>query len=109
MSKRYLLPIFLLIWLHSHAQTPDWVWARSAQSYYNGIGEGLSIAVDTSSNVFIAGWYIDTISFGSYQLISNSPTYSSYITKYDAYGNVLWLKGNTYTNNNCIANSVCVD
>jgi len=92
--KSNLLTLLLLsiILFQATSKTPDWVWARSAQSGSNaGLSEGTSVATDSSENVYVAGIYIATISFGSYTLTSQHA--SPYLAKYDSSGNVIWAKG----------------
>jgi len=93
MKKTFLtLPLsFLCCWFCGYGQTPDWVWARSAQSTSNHAGEGLSIATDKSNNVYITGEYGGTITFSSYVLTTTSSS-SLFLAKYDLSGNVLWAK-----------------
>jgi len=94
MRKIYLLIFpFSFSFLFSFSQTPDWVWARGAASCFTGYGEGLNIATDHSENLFITGYYTDTITFGSYILTGSSESF--YVAKYDSSGNLKWAKGNT--------------
>jgi len=81
--------LFLCCWFCGYAQTPDWVWAKNGQ----GFSEGFSIAANNSSDVFIAGQYINTITFGSYVLTSTGT--NGFLAKYDSNGNVKWAKGTT--------------
>src|SRR5437016_1062941 len=87
MCKRYLLSFFFLLGLYCHAQTPDWVWARNAPSTNDG--EGISIATDNANNLFITGYYQDSITFDSYLLTGAR---SVFLAKYDLNGNVKWAK-----------------
>src|SRR5436853_7629152 len=107
--KKLLLLVFLCRCFFSHAQTPDWVWARYAHISINGDGESAGIAVDSHYNVFITGYFIDSVSFGSYSLgIANT---GAYLAKYDASGNIKWAKSNTSSSNLafCAPYSVCTD
>src|SRR5437660_673794 len=93
MKKTFLtVPLFFLCcWFCGYGQTPDWVWGRSAPSGSSGLSEGVSIATDKSNNVFITGYYEDTITFGSF-ILTTTASYASYLAKYDASGNVQWAK-----------------
>ena len=50
---------------------------------------GSKIAVDGSENVYVAGWFKDTIVFAGYTLISKGEN-DIFITKYDSQGLVQW-------------------
>lgn len=51
-----------------------------------------AVTTDNNGNVYVAGGFSDTVSFGSYRLIANMPIGSEcpYIVKYSPGGNVLW-------------------
>lgn len=76
------------------------LWAKNAGGPLNACG--VSIATDSSGNVFVAGWFTSySITFGNTTLINNGysatnpsqPTIGDiFIVKYDPYGNVLWAK-----------------
>ena len=111
MKKTLLtLPLFFLCcWFCGYGQTPDWVWARGALSNSAGNGEGISITTDKSNNVYITGFYNNTITFGSFILTSTNPD-ASYLAKYDASGNVLWAKSAVNNvNGMSVGWSVCTD
>lgn len=76
--------------MYSFGQAPDWLWAkRAGGSNYDG---AYSVAVDASSNAYIAGYFLSpTITFGSTTL-TNAGSYDLFIAKYDVNGNVLWAK-----------------
>ena len=69
------------------------LWAKQSISGYNGGSWGYHVATDITGNVFVTGFFMDTVKFGSYTLIT-PPVWSSnvFITKYDANGNVLWAR-----------------
>jgi len=104
MKKTFLtLPLsFLCCWFCGYGQMLDWVWARNAQTPTGT--EGWSITSDDSSDVFITGWYNNSITFGSYT-VSNAQ--GVFLAKYDSYGNVMWAKGNSGASAN--AYCVCTD
>jgi hypothetical protein len=85
---------FLILSFYGVAQTPNWIWVRSAGQNCNGYSN--SIAVDASGNTYITGYfYSDTLILGSITLtnIDNSGNTSDlFIAKYDANGNVLWAE-----------------
>ena len=65
------------------------LWAKSAGGYYND--DVRSVSSDPSGNVFIAGFFDDTITFGANVLICNGYR-NVFLAKYDPDGNVLWAK-----------------
>ena len=90
----------------SNAQSPNWLWAKSAGGVADD--QANSIAVDASGNTYVTGWFdSDSITFGTTTL-HNAGAYDIFLTKYDASGNVVWAKragGASYD----YANSVAVD
>jgi hypothetical protein len=91
MKKGIVVLGLVMCWNISFGQVPNWEWARSAQSgsAYPAGGEGISVATDASGNAYISGWFIDTLTFGSY--VFNYPK-GVYVTKYDSLGNLEWAK-----------------
>ncbi|TAL62066.1 MAG: T9SS type B sorting domain-containing protein [Bacteroidetes bacterium] len=76
-----------------------WPWAKQTLGGGTGGDKCDNICTDASGNVYITGHFNSpTISFGPYTLTnSNPPPYGDnfYIAKYDANGNILWLRGHT--------------
>jgi len=71
------------------------IWAKqstvpvnSATSY----AESFSVATDKLGNIFIAGYFSDTVSFGAFTLKSIYYNDDAFLVKYDSSGNVLWAK-----------------
>lgn len=73
------------------ASTPSlkWAWARSA----GGTGQGgpWRVAIDSSKNVYVSGWFGSVISFGGTTLTSVGD-WDVFVCKYDPNGNLLWAK-----------------
>ncbi|MCC7301041.1 MAG: SBBP repeat-containing protein [Bacteroidia bacterium] len=67
----------------------SWVWSNRLGG--NGYDEGTSVAVDAAGNSYITGFFQDTATFGSFQLISGGDN-DVFIAKYDPSGNCLWAK-----------------
>ncbi len=71
----------------------NFLWAKSI----GGIGgdEGFSIEIYLSGNVYISGWFQDTVDFdpgsGNYYLSSSGGS-DAFILKLDTNGNFLWVK-----------------
>ncbi len=95
MKKNYLLPIFGLIiqftlfYSTTKAQVPEWVWAARAGDTNSDVGN--AIATDVSGNIYVAGSFHYTITFGSFSLPSQGNT-DIFLVKYDTLGNVVWAK-----------------
>lgn len=51
-----------------------------------------STVADHTGNIYITGAFLDSISFGSYSLITGFGEGDFFLTKYDPAGNVLWAK-----------------
>ncbi len=72
------------------------LWAKQAKVASNSCyGFGNSVVTDGLGAVYIGGWFVDTVTFGSYALIDNSNNYNSgemFLAKYDSTGNVLWAE-----------------
>ena len=106
MKKVFLLLIAIYVMNVANAQTPNWLWAKSAGGTGND-GANL-VAVDASGNAFVVGIFSSTtITFGS-TILTNAGGYDIFLAKYDASGNVLWAK-NAGGINDDEANSVAVD
>ena len=65
------------------------LWAKQAGG--QNIDAGKNIAVDSSGNSYITGEFQGTATFGS-TMLNSSGNYDVFIAKYDASGNVLWVK-----------------
>lgn len=94
MKKLICIIILLFTCRICSAQTPAWVWSRSAGGVSNDYSN--ATCTDANGNVYITGTFqSSTITFGSYTL-NNTATGSLdiFVVKYDANGNVLWaVKG----------------
>jgi PKD repeat protein len=89
MEKMYLIIIILLLVTGLFCQTPDWMWTSSVGDALNDIGE--EIVADTFGNVYVAGTFQGTITFGTTTLTSNHNN-SIFIAKIDTYGNYIWVQ-----------------
>jgi len=93
MKKIYIILLLLTIVRWSAiAQSPAWLWAKSAGG---GLFDaGSCISTDTGGNVLVAGGFqSDSITFGTTVLTNASAgTTDFFIAKYDAWGNILWAK-----------------
>ncbi|MEO8149588.1 MAG: SBBP repeat-containing protein [Bacteroidia bacterium] len=67
------------------------IWAKSAGNA-DAVGNG--IAIDANKNVYVTGFFKDSISFDSATILNGSSLITSdiFIVKYDSLGNVIWAK-----------------
>jgi len=90
MKKLYLIILLLALTLNLHAQTPSWIWAKSAGGIFSE--EATSIAVDALGNTYITGFFTSpTCTFGSTTL-TNISFADIFIAKYDTLANLVWVK-----------------
>lgn len=90
MNKRTFFIILLLIWRICNAQTPNWEWAYCGGGNEHDMGRG--ITADAIGNIYTTGSFNSpTITFGSITL-NNSGLSDAFVVKYDALGNVKWVK-----------------
>jgi hypothetical protein len=89
-----------------YAQTPGWLWAKSAGG--TNADRAFSLAGDATGNLFVAGEFkSSTLTFGSATLV-NSGDFDIFLAKYNASGDVLWAKSAEGINYD-IPNSVAAD
>ncbi|MBI3511029.1 MAG: SBBP repeat-containing protein [Bacteroidetes bacterium] len=74
------------------AQTPNWIWARSAGG--SDLDEARKVATDLSGNIYVTGDFVSPyIIFGNDTLYNLNPaTPDFFIVKYDSIGNVQWAR-----------------
>src|SRR5580693_6408180 len=92
--------LFFLCIISSEACFPqayEWAWARGAGSnFLPPAATGNQVATDSSENLYICGEYAYNISFGPYNL---NGEVSSFVAKYDKYGDIKWAKGDSSATN----------
>lgn len=76
----------------------DFIWVKQIKENLAGGNSSSSVSINNAGEVYVAGYFNDTLSFGIIKLISTS-SYNSYIAKYDANGNFIWAKQATLLNN----------
>ena len=67
----------------------NWLWARQAGGTSNDYG--YSIAIDSSGNSYVTGYFYGTASFGD-STLTNSGNQDIFVAKLDSSGNWLWAK-----------------
>jgi len=83
------------------------LWAQKAlQASSACSGKGVSVAADAAGNAYVAGNYIDTLTFGTFKLTG---TGRMFLAKYDANGNVLWAKQDAGISTGDSLTSVAID
>ena len=96
-ESRSLLHIILMVLISiimsspgmTQSVAPTWEWAtHQGGTQYNS---GVQMAVDTSGNSYVTGFFQDTVVFGSQTFICNGE-YDIFLAKYDVLGNVLWAR-----------------
>ena len=96
MKKTFLIVLLLLSCVFIFAQLNPWLWATKAGG--TTYDEGYGIAVDTSGNSYVTGFFEGTATFGSITLTSSGYSRDIFIAKLDSSGNWLWARkaGGTY-------------
>jgi len=89
MKRTFLFVLLLFCTTFIFAQIEVWQWAKQAGGTY--WDEGCDIAIDSSGNSYVTGFFKETASFGSTTLTSSGST-DIFIAKLDSSGNWLWAK-----------------
>ncbi|HTA27720.1 MAG TPA: T9SS type A sorting domain-containing protein [Bacteroidia bacterium] len=94
---------FLLVKYNANGKVK---WARTSDNMSWGSGE----AIDASANIYISGFFADSVRFGTHLLDSAGGT-SAFIVKYDSAGNALWAAGSRDIGNssNAYATAIAQD
>lgn len=68
----------------------NFIWAKHSgdPGFYS---EAYGLARDGVGNLFVTGYFDDSITFGTTMLVSNG-SHDLFVTKYDSSGNVLWAR-----------------
>jgi len=89
MKKILLFVLLLLCTTFIFAQSEAWLWAKQAGGTNADFGR--VIAIDSSGNSYVTGYFQGSASFGSTTLTS-SGYYDIFVAKLDSNGNWLWAK-----------------
>jgi hypothetical protein len=76
----------------------SFIWVKQIKENIAGGNDANSVAVNDDGNIYITGYFNDTLSFGAIKLISTT-SYNTFIAKYDTNGNFIWAKQATLANN----------
>ena len=110
-----LLLSFILVFGFSLCEGQSWVWGKEAvpnsSKCYGDPSNDHCVAIDALGNVYITSSFRDTLSFGSFTVIDTGYDENTFIAKYDANGNILWVQQPTLKGYYCSATyrSVAVD
>ncbi len=91
MKKYFIFLIFSAsIVCNTNAQSPNWIWAKSAGDFYKEFSR--NVCSDIYGNLIIAGIFASpSVTFDTDTLINtNALTSDIYVVKYDSVGNVIW-------------------
>jgi hypothetical protein len=113
LKKKYVLLISFFLLLFTNPQTvsaQEWKWVINALGNNQYSNPDRDIAVDNDGTQFIAGYFTDTLSLGSFTLVNPDDYYSDmYLAKIDSSGNIIWAQsfdlGSTYNE----AMGICID
>jgi hypothetical protein len=95
----------LFIVKYDHSGTVQWAKCSDA----NGYSEGFCIKLDINNNIFVCGLYQDSLTIGNTTLSGIPNMHTSFIVKYDSYGNKIWLKGTNANYNYYYGNGFTID
>lgn len=92
------LSFLLMVSMWTHAQTPEWIWAKQANGQNTTTRNvvGNKIVTDNVGNSYVTGWYqapsatFDTVVLSTASFIANL-----FVAKYDPNGQVLWVVQST--------------
>lgn len=80
----------------------NWLWARkSGSTNGQGIAMAYGITIDSMANIYVAGVFQNTVSFGNDSLISISQSEDIFVAKMDTNGNWLWARQAGGQENDC--------
>lgn len=96
MKKNILLIPALMLAFNPYVFSQAFQWAVHGGGSSGDYGN--SIALDAQGNSYVTGWYQNTATFGSLQLIS-SGGYDIFLVKYDNNGQAVWARSAGGVNN----------
>ncbi|MDD3633052.1 MAG: SBBP repeat-containing protein [Candidatus Cloacimonetes bacterium] len=106
MKRTLLFALLLLCTTFIFAQMDVWLWAKQAGGTSGDFGQ--SIAIDSSGNSYVTGYFYGTASFGTTTLESSGYA-DIFVTKLDSSGNWLWAQKAGGTTSNDSGCSITID
>ncbi|HTB30599.1 MAG TPA: T9SS type A sorting domain-containing protein [Bacteroidia bacterium] len=87
------------VYLAKYNSSGNLVWAKQGITpSSSSTAIGYAVSTDKYGNTYLTGAFKDTIIFGTFRLVTNSPS-SVFLVKYDSNGNVIWAKQSTGAGN----------
>ncbi len=90
MRKIGSLFIFFIVISFIYCQEIDYVWSQQIGGEFDD--EGSCVAVDSFNNYYAAGWFEESMTIGSTNLIGNGDD-DIYLAKFNENGSLIWVKG----------------
>lgn len=78
------------LFLAKFSPAGDVLWAKAFGG--SGSDAGTGVATDASGNIYLTGYFKNTISFGSNSLSTSSVDFNPFVAKLDSNGDVVWAK-----------------
>ncbi len=102
------------LFLAKYDSSGNVIWAKQADISKGSNGANPTwISIDNANNVYLAGTFLDTLTFGPYALKSSfgNTSYNSFLTKYDSNGNIKWARQNILASStsNSLVESITAD
>jgi len=89
------------------------LWAKAGKVDWAGEACASAVACDGSGNIYVTGYFFGSLSFDALTIttaVTNPPSESYFIAKFDPNGNILWLQGsNSYQSCSSYGSGVSVD
>lgn len=84
-----LIPMLLLITLHSFSQSLETIWSQSLPGTVTGFDRGNKAIYDGSGNMYVTGSFMGQLTCGA-QTLTGQGGNDAMLVKYDPAGNVIW-------------------
>ncbi len=91
MKTAFHLLVFLLMLSYEQARTQTPNWTQAFAGVNTGDTKSTSVAIDDKGNIYVTGWFKDTLTLGTIHLQSAGGN-DMFLAKYNAAGSVIWAK-----------------